>query len=43
MMDWNSRELTLCQFGDNHTYGNTATWVKRFMPKVVLVPEKMGR
>lgn len=43
VMDWHSRELILCQYGDNQTYGRSAMWVKKFMPKVVIVPEKMGQ
>ena len=32
VMDLNQRELILCQYGDNNTYGVTAMWAKQFEP-----------
>ena len=34
-MDLNQRDLILCQYGDNQTYGTTAMWVHHFLPREV--------
>jgi len=40
-MDLHQRTIELCQYGENQTYAHTAMWVQHFMPKEILVPDRM--
>ena len=41
-MDLNQRDLILCQYGDNQTYGTTAMWVHHFLPREVTTHHQMN-